>query len=179
MDQRSRLMTGCGMDHHARRLVDHDEIVILVDDFKWDRLSRCQRCIGFGDLELDDITDRHAIRWVGGLAVDADEVTLDEPRSGRAAEVARMRRDETVEPGRWSVSDQPALGLRRKYPAMSRATPMLTAESATLKTGQKWKLMKSVTPPPLMIRSKALPSAPPTIRPNTASPLRSPGWRRT
>ena len=30
---------------------------------------------------------------------------------------------------------------------MSKTTPIETAESATLNTGQKWKLMKSVTVP--------------------------------
>src|SRR5260370_41346984 len=106
-------------------------------------------------------------------------MALDEARGSRTAELAFALRDEAVESGRRDLGDQAALGLRFRYPTISRSTPTLTAESATLKTGQKWKLLKSVSPPPLMMRSNAFPSAPPTMRPNTASPPRSLGRRTT
>jgi hypothetical protein len=39
-------------------------------------------------------------------------MTLDEARRSRPAEIARVLRDETVEPGRGGFRDQPAVGLR-------------------------------------------------------------------
>ena len=74
---------------------------------------------------------------IGRLAIHCDEVALDQSRSGRAAEVGCVLRDETVQTRRRNVSDQAALGLRIRYPTISRKTPMLMAESARLKTGQK------------------------------------------
>src|SRR2546422_1643337 len=179
MDQRPRLVARGGMDDHARRLVDDDQVFILIHDLEQDRFRRGGRRIGLGDIDLDHVADRHVIRGIRGLPVDTHQVALDEACGGGAAQVARVLGDESVEPGSRGLGDQPAVGFRKKYPAMSRTTPMLTAESATLKTGQKWKLMKSVTPPPLMIRSKALPNAPPRMSPSTASTPRSAGWRTT
>src|SRR5712692_4107086 len=179
VDEGARVMAGRRMHNHARRLVDDHQVRVFVDDLERDRLGGRNRDVGRWDLVLDDVPFRNAVRGIGGLAVDADHVAFDEPRGSRTAELAFALRDEAVEPGRGDLGDQAALGLRNTYPTISRSTPTLTAESATLKTGQKWKLMKSVTPPPLMMRSNALPSAPPTMSPRTASPLRSPGWRRT
>jgi hypothetical protein len=64
-------------------------------------------------------------------------VALDQPRRGGAAEVGGVVRDETVQTRRRNAGDQAALGLRIRYPTISRKTPMLMAESARLKTGQK------------------------------------------
>src|SRR5437899_3756222 len=168
------------MHDHAWWLVDDHEILVLVDNLESDGLSGDGRSVGLWNLELDNVAGRDALGRIGHFRVDGDEMALDQACRRRTAQVARMLGYETVEAGRGRFSDQAALvGLRNRYPATSSSTPMVTAESATLKTGQKWKLMKSVTPPPLMIRSKALPRAPPRIRPRTASARTSPGSRMT
>src|SRR5260370_20885009 len=172
-------MTGRRVHHHPRRFVDHHQVGILIDDLQRDQLGGSNRDVCLRDLVLDYVPFRDTIRGIGARTVDANDVALDEGRGRRAVQLELALRAETVQPGGGGLGDQAAVGLRNRYPTISRKTPRLTAESARLKTGQKWKLMKSVTPPPLRMRSKALPSAPPTINPKTASPLRSPGWRMT
>src|SRR5207247_4019194 len=103
---------------------------------------------------------------------------LDKARGGRAREVGHVLREEAIEPERCRWRDQAAAGLRRRYPARRATTPMLMAESATLNTGQKWTLMKSVTVP-YMTLSKPLPSVPAMISPRMTSVCRSPGLRAT
>src|SRR5712691_148245 len=177
--QRARAVAGRGVHDHSRGLVDDKEVLILVDDLERDFFGLSVRAVGLGDLELDHVAGGDSIRRICGLAIDRDQVALDQARGRRAAQIAGMLRDEAVKSRRRDVSDQAALGLRIRYPTISSKTPMLMAESARLKTGQKWKFTKSVTPPPLITRSEALPRAPPRISPSTASARRSPGWRIT
>jgi hypothetical protein len=73
-------------------------------------------------------------------------VTLDQARGGRPAQVLRLLGEKTVEPRRRGCRDQAGC-FRSKLAAISSTTPMLIAESATLKTGQKWTFTKSVTNP--------------------------------
>jgi len=135
------------MNHHTGRLVDDEQVFILIDDIERDRLGHGHRRVCLRNLDLDNVSGRHPIRWLGGLAVDPDQATLDEPRGGRPAQVVRVIRDEAVEPERRLRRDYLTTGLRSRYPAIKAATPMLMAESATLNTGKKWKLTKSVTVP--------------------------------
>ncbi len=125
------------MDDHSGRLIDDQQVFVLVDDLERDVFGLGVRCIGLRDFELDHVAGGDSIRGIGRLAIHCDEVALDQSRSGRAAEVGCVLRDETVQTRRRNVSDQAALGLRIRYPTISRKTPMLMAESARLKTGQK------------------------------------------
>ena len=131
------MMARRGMHDHAGRFVDHDEVIVLVDDLERDLLAGGRDFVGLGDVDLDDVPHRHTIGRIRRFAIETYEVTLDEARRRRAAEITRVLRDETVEPGRGCFRDQLAVGLRIRYPTISSVTPMLIAESATLKTGQK------------------------------------------
>ena len=71
------------------------------------------------------------------MAVDANEVALDEARGSGAAEVFSVLGEKAVQPKGRGRSDQAAGFGRIKYPATNATTPMLMAESATLNTGQK------------------------------------------
>lgn len=140
-------MTGRGVDDHPCGLVDDCEVFVLIHHVQCDRFGGGLVYVGLRNLEFDDVTRCHAIRGIGGPAVHQDEVALDEARGSRAAEVLRIFGEEAIEPERRGGRDQAAVGLRRRYPASRATTPMLMAESATLNTGQKWTLMKSVTVP--------------------------------
>lgn len=106
------LMARRWMDDHARGFVDDHEVLILVDDLERDLLGRGRHFICLGDLQLDNVTNRHTVGRIRRFSVDAYEMTLDEARRSRPAEIARVLRDETVEPGRGGFRDQPAVGLR-------------------------------------------------------------------
>src|SRR5258708_35311357 len=162
---------------HARRFVDDREVVVLVHDLQRNRLCDGFCDVGLRNLEIDDSARHHAVGGIRRLSVDPHHVALDQARGGRPAEVLGVLGEKAVQPRGRGLRDQ-AGGLRYTDPAMRATTPMLTPESATLNTGQKWKLMKSVTVPN-MIRSYPLPSVPPMIRPSAASVQRSPGLRAT
>src|SRR5712671_3631859 len=177
MDQRAGVMAGGGMDDHARGLVDDRQVVVLIENVERNLFRGRVRDVSLRDLELDHVTHAYAIRGIGRVAVDPDQVALDQPRRGRAAQVDRVLGQEAVQArGRGLRYD--SVGLRNRYPAIKPTTPMLIAESATLNTGQKWTLTKSVTVP-CTIRSYPLPSVPPRIRPRTASFQRLLGLRTT
>lgn len=147
VDQRARVMARSRVNHHPGGLVDDREVVVLVDDLERNRLRGSVGDVGLRDLELHHVPRRYPIGGIGRLAVDANEVALDETRGSRAAEVVSVLGEKAVQPRGRGRRDQAAGFWRIKYPATSNTTPMLIAESATLKTGQKWTLTKSVTVP--------------------------------
>ena len=124
------------VNDHTRRFIYDQQVFILIDDLERDVFGLGVCCVGLGDLELDHVAGGDSIRGIGRLAIHSDQVALDQPRRGGAAEVGGVLRDETVQTRRRDLSDQAALGLRIRYPTISRKTPMLMAESARLKTGQ-------------------------------------------
>jgi hypothetical protein len=135
------------VDDHPRRLVDDREVVVLLDDLEGDDLRSSVGDVRLRDLELDHVPGRDPISGIGRLAVEANEVALDEACGSRAAEVVSVLGEKAVQPEGRGRRDQAAGFGRLKYPATNATTPMLMAESATLNTGQKWTLMKSVTVP--------------------------------
>src|SRR5438034_8935971 len=168
VDQRARVVTRCGVHDHARGLVDDDQVGVLIDEPQGERLRPRSRGMRFGDGELDDVASGHAIRGVRRLAVEPDPPVLYQPGRGRAAQRRRVLSQKPVKTRGRRGRRQALFGLRSTYPSRSRTTPVLTAESATLNTGQKCTATKSVTVPN-MKRSKRLPTVPPSTRPSTRS----------
>ena len=85
--QRPRPPAAGGMDHQVRLLVQRQEMLVLVNDVQRDRL---------GDELTDRLRRRHHVHQVaglevfarlGGLAVDGDEVELDQALHAVAREV--------------------------------------------------------------------------------------------
>ena len=97
---------------HARRFVDHREVVVFVDDVERNRLCDGFCDIGLWDLEIDDIAGYHAVRGIGRLSVDPYQVALDQARGGRPAEVLRVLSEKAVQPRGRGGRDQ-AVGLLR------------------------------------------------------------------
>jgi hypothetical protein len=82
------------VDDDARRLVDHDEVLVLVRSPKLELLSL--RRLGRGRLvELDLLPTQQTPRLRAGDSVDEDS-RVDRARRGGAR--ADVRRDERVEP---------------------------------------------------------------------------------
>src|SRR6266566_951326 len=153
---------------HAGRLVDHDQVGVLIDEPQGERLGGRSRGMRFGDGELDDVAFRHVVRRLRRPAVELNHPVFDEPGRGRAAQRRGVLSQKPVEASGHRGRYEALWGLRRTYPSRRRTTPVLTAESATLNTGQKCTATKSVTVPN-MTRSKRLPMVPPSTRPSTRS----------
>ncbi len=88
---------GRGMDGHAGRLVDHDQLVVLVEDHERDVLGRGLGRLGRRNLQVID-----AGRGLGGGACGRDAVARhapggDQALDSRAGEVRRGGRQGLVE----------------------------------------------------------------------------------
>src|SRR4029077_11007281 len=110
--------------------------------------------------------------------IEGDPAILDEAERSRTADALRVLSEKTVQPRRGRVGRQAVRGFRITYPRANSRTPTLTAESATLNTGNQWREMKSVTVPNIT-RSNPLPIVPPRMRPSSASTTKSLRWVAT
>ena len=86
-----------GVDDHAARLVDHDDVRVLIDDVERDVLGRERDFRGLGQLDAVGFAR-------GGLAVllhlgaaERDGPGLDEPLGLRAGEGVHITREESVD----------------------------------------------------------------------------------
>ena len=123
---------------HAGRLVDDQEVVVLEHDAQRYPLRDVPPIARLVRLELDHVPGRDPVGRPGASPIDRDPAVPDEPERRRTRQSARLLSEEPVEPGRRRRGRQAARGCARtKYPSAMRTTPTLTAESATLKTGQK------------------------------------------
>jgi hypothetical protein len=61
IDQRSGGIARTGMDHHACRLVDHQQIDILIEDIERNRLREYTRGLGRRQADADPIAGANAI----------------------------------------------------------------------------------------------------------------------
>jgi hypothetical protein len=100
MYQRARVMAGRRVHDHSGGLVDDGEIVILVHNLQRYVLGGRVADIGLGYLELHHVAHGDAVRRIGGVAVDAHEVALDEARRCRAAEVLSVLGEKAIQPRR-------------------------------------------------------------------------------
>ena len=81
------------MHHHARRLVDHDDVVVLVQDRDVERLGLRRRIDRLGRVDLDRLPGLHRLIRLRLLSVHADVPVLDQPLD-LGARLAGQHRDE-------------------------------------------------------------------------------------
>ena len=94
------------VDDHPGRLVYDGDVFVFVNDVERDRLRRGLGDVRLGDLELHHIAGRHPVRGIGRLAVDVNEVALDQARGGRAAEVVSVLGEKAIQPRGGGRRDQ-------------------------------------------------------------------------
>jgi hypothetical protein len=99
------------VDDHPGGLVDHGEVFVLVDDVQRDLLGPHLHGVGLGNLEVDGVAGGNAVRGVGRVPVDKDEVAFDQASGRGAAEVLRVLGQKAIEPRRSGRGDQ--VGFRR------------------------------------------------------------------
>ena len=163
LGERALLMAPARVHDESRRLVDDQQLVVLVgnrDVGRVDRLRHGDR----GLVDLDRVAGRQLVALGHDRPVDGHRAGVDQARG--AGPAAERRREVGVERAGPRARGQRS-GARRSRTKIRTMTPNVIATSATLKAGQCGNLTKSVTAP-LATRSAALPSAPPISRP-TAS----------
>jgi hypothetical protein len=158
MDERAARVPGRGVDDDARRLVDNEQVLVLVRDSKRDVLRLDDTRTPVRELELHLLPALEAMALRPPRAVDERAALADEPLGRRARADFLERREESIEPlpgrllgdrdpesarrqPRWS-SPPVFLGVasgRRsaaKSAASRIATPVTMNTSARLKAGQ-------------------------------------------
>ncbi len=104
VDQRASVMPGGRMHHHARRLVDNDDVGILMADHERDVLRLRQRLLQIGHAQGDAFARFHLARGIDlRLAGDIGMAGLDHRLDAAA-------RERGHKPGQRLVEPHPGLG---------------------------------------------------------------------
>src|ERR1700754_508903 len=147
------------VDDDTRRLVDHEQVLVLVGDREARGLDR-GALDGRLRLDLDLLAAAEEVALGLRDAVDAHEALVDQALGlGARAGVGGEEDVQALARGLWWD-----LHPFRSRTKTSEITPNVMQMSATLKAGQCGNLMKSVTAPARM-RSIRLPAAPPSRSP--------------
>ena len=110
-----RRVAGAGVHHHARGLVDHEDVLVLEDDRERDRLGGHLLGRRRRELRRDPLAGAQAMRRLRGGAVHSHGAVVDQSANARPRHLGQPRREPLVEP-------RPALG-----PAHGGVEPLPTA----------------------------------------------------
>jgi len=99
VDERAARIPCSGVDGHAGRLVNDDEVVVFVEDlerdgfgFRFERSARLR-------LDSDTVASFDLLTGLGRLVVDQDEAGINEFLDAGAREFGGMSGDETIKAG--------------------------------------------------------------------------------
>ncbi len=87
VDERAIGISRGRVDDHAGGFVEDHEVVVLKQDFQWNVLRFVVERHGFGDDDGDPVAELHGVAWLGGVAVDLDELLADERLDARAGKI--------------------------------------------------------------------------------------------
>jgi hypothetical protein len=141
LHQRPARVAGRGVDDDPGRLVDDEEVLVLVGDPER-HLLRLQRSGGRRRLELDRLAAREPVALGARLAVDQHRALLEQPLGCGARAELRQRGEKAVEPlARRLLGDRDLQLFRRGASLITSATkrmptPTTMNESARLNAGQ-------------------------------------------
>jgi hypothetical protein len=110
--ERALEVTGAGMNDDPRRLVDDDEVLVLVRDAQLE-LDRVERTRRLREFELDLVTLLDAVTLRARRAADRDGAALEQPLRVGARPNGLLGREEAVEPLPGSVSGDAYANDRR------------------------------------------------------------------
>jgi hypothetical protein len=129
--QRAGLVPRGGMHHEASRLVDDDNVVVLVDDIERDILARGLGGHRLRNVDCDRIADSDMISGVAdGSAFQAHGARKDQRFQPRPRQLGQARRQHAVEPGRFLVArdgDLKPLGAIGRRALLQRSSLMTEA----------------------------------------------------
>src|SRR5882672_9192798 len=186
-------VAGTRMDDESRRLVEHREVLVLIHEIQSGVVGRVNAWGCFvGQLDRDFHPAFQKRRGAQRFAAHGHALVGDEA-SGlgtRKGELVSEKTVETFSGSNDTESDVQGSAARASFArccarpschseSPSAIAPIVMAESATLKVGQRQAPMptstKSTTPCALRIRSIKLPTAPPHTSASAISRNRSPG----
>src|SRR5665809_27602 len=169
------------MRDEPRRLADHHDPVVRVAHLDRYVLGLRGGDGGFGDAALDDLPLLEPVARANFGSCHPNPSRTQRPLGPSACHPRPARQDDVHslpnlvvsgrEPDQLARSPRSSLpsALRsaRKLMTSSARTPMVMAESATLKTGHTWRSTKSTTRPSVSrrTRSNRLPNPPPSTSP--------------
>src|SRR5207244_1007699 len=137
-------MTRSWVDDEARRLIDDDQVVILIEHTEVHRFGLQPARLCLRQLPAEPITLAQADARSGRSIVDPNMAVRDQPLNAASAQSNQQAGEVLVESGGVG-RDGMVLSLaqarrgrppRHKGPSRRTATPTVIAEAATLKTGQ-------------------------------------------
>ena len=118
VDERPVRMAGRRMDDESFRLVDDDDVVVLVDHVQWNVLRGVFRGLRLRDLHVQDRPGRELRIFLDRPPVQRDGPVLQQPLHGAAAQLREQRGQRRVEPKAVSVQRQ----RHRSCPFSARRT---------------------------------------------------------
>src|SRR5262245_30570518 len=87
VDERSARMARCRMDDHTSRLVDNDQIMILVEDWKWERFGLWLRLDRLRHIDNHRLPGLDRLIGFGHTAADPYGLVFDEALNLRPGSV--------------------------------------------------------------------------------------------
>ena len=116
IDQGAGAVAGRGVYDHARGLVDHEQVGVLVHDAEREILGLDVGGLGRGHRELDPVAGHGATALPGGGAVDRDATLLQQLDDAGAGEIRQARGQPAVEASAGVVlHEQAANGVVRSH----------------------------------------------------------------
>ena len=97
VDQRTVLMTGSRMHHHAARLVDNNHIAVLKNDIQRNILRRKLCVLDLGGRKLNNIARNAFVVFLNGFAVYADLAAVKQLLRRGACKFRNTARKESVD----------------------------------------------------------------------------------
>ena len=95
--ERSSCVTRCRMDDEACRLVEDEEVTVLVQHCEWEILGLGYGRLGRRDRDLERLASLEAERRAPGPPIDEDASGLEQRLDSRPAELGKAGGDGTVE----------------------------------------------------------------------------------
>ena len=97
IDERAARVAGGGMDDHARRLVDDDEIVVLIQDGQRQRFGLRLGFDRLGDRHGHVLAGSHRLVRLDGASLEQDVALLDQPLNLRARLLGQHRDEKHIQ----------------------------------------------------------------------------------
>ena len=98
IQERPVLVAVGGMDQHSRRLVHHNEMVVLIDDLEWNIFGSHRVLAGQIKLDLQEISATKPVSDILKAAVNFTLLVLNQPAEIHAAETRKPFEQKVLEP---------------------------------------------------------------------------------
>ena len=95
--ERAARVAGRRVHHHARRFIDDDQVLVLVDNGQGQRFGTWRRFSRLGDIDRDFLADPDRLVRPGVVPADAHLAFLDQPLNLRPRPIREHRDEKAIE----------------------------------------------------------------------------------